>query len=109
MTHLEPTSARAIAGDATTPTTALAWPDAADRLAASLFVWFTTTRPDGAPHSRPVLSVWVDGRPHTTSRPGAVKARNLAANPRCSFSLTTDGMDVTLEGTAERVTDQTQL
>lgn len=75
------------------------------RLADAQTYWLATTAPDGRPHVRPVLGAWVGGSLHTTSSPTARKARNLALNDRCSFSVSADAVDVVLEGTAEKVVD----
>jgi hypothetical protein len=39
-----------------------------------------------------------------TSGPGTRKARNLALNPACTISVKFPGLDLTLDGTATRVT-----
>jgi hypothetical protein len=44
-----------------------------------------------------------------TSGPGTRKARNLAANPACMFSVGPEGIDLVLEGEAARVTDPPTL
>jgi nitroimidazol reductase NimA-like FMN-containing flavoprotein (pyridoxamine 5'-phosphate oxidase superfamily) len=105
----DPTAAAAIAGDATPPTTALPWSEAATRLAAAHVFWLGTLAPGGRPQSRPVLAVWVDGRLYSTAGPGSRKARNLATNPRLSLSTTTEGMDLVIEGRAEPVTGDDRL
>jgi hypothetical protein len=51
----------------------------------------------------------VDGTLHTTCAPATRKARNLAADGHCSLSVTSDGLDVVLEGIARRVTDPSRL
>ncbi len=104
-----PVSATAISGDATPPTTPMPWAEAERRLAGADTYWLATTGPGGRPHVRPVLAVWVDGALHTTSSPAARKARNLADNGRCSFSVNADGVDVVLEGTAARVAGDDHL
>jgi len=68
--------------------------------------WFLgTVRPDGNPHAAGVGALYLDGDVWFTSSPAARKARNLAANPRCTFSVRVKGIDVVLEGTAERISD----
>ncbi|MBB5781291.1 pyridoxamine 5'-phosphate oxidase family protein [Nonomuraea jabiensis] len=68
--------------------------------------WFLgTVRPDGRPHAAGVGAVWYDGALHFTTGPGARKTRNLQADPNCTISVRLDGIDLTLEGTAHRVTD----
>lgn len=41
--------------------------------------------------------------------PTARKGRNLAADGRCALTVTTEGMDLVLEGTARRVRDRDHL
>src|ERR1700712_2455411 len=68
--------------------------------------WFLgTARPDGTPHSAGVGVQRDDGHIYFTSSPSARKARDLAANPRCTLSAKLPSIDVTLNGTASRVTD----
>jgi len=68
--------------------------------------WFLgTVRPDGRPHSAGIGVALLDGELYFTSGAGARKARNLAANPACTLSVRGDGIDLALEGAAERVTD----
>lgn len=108
--HLsEPTETTAIAGDATPPTTPMPWSEARRRLADAQVYWLATTAADGRPHVRPVLGVWVDDSLHTTTSPAARKARNLAVNDHCSFSVSADGVDTVLEGTAARVVEADHL
>ena len=71
--------------------------------------WVTTVRPDGRPHSRPVGVLWLDDVFWFTSGPGTRKARNLAANPRCSVSVATHDFDLVAEGEAVKVSDQATL
>ncbi|WP_433323004.1 pyridoxamine 5'-phosphate oxidase family protein [Spirillospora sp. CA-294931] len=73
---------------------------------ADLPLFLGTTRPDGRPHSAGVGAVWHEGDLYFTSGPGARKARNLAANPACTISMRLEGLDLVLDGTAERVTDR---
>ena len=72
-------------------------------------VFLGTVRPDGRPHAAGVGAVGLDGDLYFTSGPGTRKARNLAANPACTISVTLPGIDVVLEGTATRVTDRETL
>jgi nitroimidazol reductase NimA-like FMN-containing flavoprotein (pyridoxamine 5'-phosphate oxidase superfamily) len=103
-----PRDATAIAGDSTPTGDPLPWVEAERRLAGAQQYWFATTGA-GGPHVRPVLGVWLDGSLYTSSGPEARKSRNLAADGRCSFSLTADAVDLVLEGTASRVVDPTHL
>jgi hypothetical protein len=72
--------------------------------------WFLgTVRPDGRPHAAGVGALYLDGDVWFTSSPAARKARNLMANPRCTFSVRLEGIDLVLEGSAERVEDGATL
>jgi hypothetical protein len=68
-----------------------------------------TSRPDGTPHAAGIGAQWLDGDLYFTSSPAARKARDLAANPRCTISVRMPGIDLVLEGSAARVTDPQTL
>jgi uncharacterized pyridoxamine 5'-phosphate oxidase family protein len=91
------------------PTAVIPWAEAEDRLATSQVYWFATTRPDGRPHVRPVLAVWVDGTLYSTTNPSTRKGRNLAENSRCAVTMSGDSMDLVIEGAAARVEDDDEL
>lgn len=71
--------------------------------------WLSTTKPDGNPHCTIVGPKWVDGRFYFTSGERTRKSRNLAENPNCVLSTSLPGLDVVVEGKADRVTDQETL
>jgi hypothetical protein len=106
MTAREPVETRNLSryGEA-----ALEWSRADAALAAPPdedLTWFLgTVRPGGNPHAAGVGALYLDGAVWFTTSPAARKARNLAANPRCTFSVRVKGIDVVLEGAAERVSD----
>jgi nitroimidazol reductase NimA-like FMN-containing flavoprotein (pyridoxamine 5'-phosphate oxidase superfamily) len=102
MTDPEPKSAALIAAE---PTTLLPWELVRAALADTRMYWLATVHPDGRPHVRPVLAVWLGGALYTTSADQARKGRNLTADPRCTVTARTENMDVVLEGTAAKVTD----
>ncbi|MEV4604526.1 pyridoxamine 5'-phosphate oxidase family protein [Amycolatopsis sp. NPDC049253] len=91
----------------------LPWSRARDALipspTADLTFFLTTVRPDGRPHAAGVGAVWDSNALYFTSGPGTLKARLLAANPWCSIGVRLSGVDLTLEGTAARVTDSAAL
>jgi hypothetical protein len=62
-------------------------------------------REDGTPHAAGLGAVWEDDVLWFVSGPQTRKARNLAANPACTISCRLPGIDVVLEGRAERVGD----
>jgi nitroimidazol reductase NimA-like FMN-containing flavoprotein (pyridoxamine 5'-phosphate oxidase superfamily) len=71
--------------------------------------WLATTRPDGSPHVMPVGAVLHEGAYYIVSGPGTRKSKNLAQNPKCVITLAAKGMDVVVEGTAAKVTDDAKL
>lgn len=88
---------------------AASWADARERLAKSSMYWVATEHPDGRPHVRPVLAVWVDGALHTTSSPTARKSKNLARNSQCVITASCDDLDLVVEGTATKVSEEAKL
>ena len=72
--------------------------------------WFlATARPDGRPHVAGVGAMWDRDRVYIVSGEGTRKSRNLAANPSCSIAVSLDGIDLVIEGEAQRVTDRPTL
>ena len=87
------------------------WSRAVEQLEAGTAAsfWLSTVRPDGRPHTTAVGALWVDGKLYFTSGPQTRKSRNLAHNPACVFSVTLPNLDLVIEGTAARVTDEATL
>src|SRR6202020_437214 len=89
------------------------WSRARDALAASHGPGFTfflgTVRADATPHAAGLGAVWADDTMWFVTGPRTRKARNLAANPACTISCRLPGIDVVLEGRAERVSDAEAL
>jgi pyridoxamine 5'-phosphate oxidase-like protein len=85
------------------------WAEAERRLTASHDYWCATVRPDGSPHVMPVWGVWLRERLWVSSGLRSRKARDLAAEPRCT--LTTDDAQnpVVVDGVARQVTDRAEL
>src|SRR5919108_177161 len=71
--------------------------------------WLVTTRPDGRPHVTGIGAVWDSGKFYFSSGAGTQKSRNLARNPNCSIALAAKGIDLVVEGTAEKITDNAKL
>ncbi len=91
---------------------ATAWVEARRCLEAAEISWLTTVRPDGRPHVTPLLAVWTDGALYFSTGPNERKARNIERNQHCILTTGTnrlEGLDVVVEGTAERVTDEAVL
>lgn len=105
---MEPTTrldARFSAGDAA-PTP---WPEAREQLERAETYWLTTVRADGRPHVTTLLAVWQDDALHFCTGAEEQKARNLESNRNCALttgaSSLHEGLDLVVEGVAERVTD----
>lgn len=85
------------------------WSRARDALAAgrgpATTFFLGTTRPDGTPHAAGVGAVWTEDALWFVTGPRTGKARNLAGRPSCTVSCRLPGIDIVLEGRAERVTD----
>jgi len=71
--------------------------------------WLATTDPDGRAHIAGVGALWVGDTFYFTSSPRARKSRNLAREPRCAISVALADMDLVVEGTATKVTDEATL
>jgi general stress protein 26 len=80
-------------------------PEAADRPTT----WLTTINADGTPHVTSVGALWHAGSFWFQTGEHTRKARNVARDPHCSMSVTTRGLDVVIEGEAQRVTDPKQV
>ncbi|HZN81534.1 MAG TPA: pyridoxamine 5'-phosphate oxidase family protein [Mycobacterium sp.] len=84
------------------------WQKVSDALAAAELYWLTTVRKDGRPHVTPLIGAWVDDGFVFCTGPEEQKAQNLSAST--AVAVTTgvntwnDGLDVVVEGNAERVT-----
>lgn len=88
------------------------WPIAEGQLTEAKVYWLSTVRPDGRPHVTPIAGVWVDGAVHFATGEGERKALNLVSNQACIVTTgcnVLEGLDVVLEGTARRVTDEPTL
>ena len=71
--------------------------------------FLATTRPDGRPHMAGVGALWDSGKVYFVSGAGTRKSRNLAKNASCAISMSLTGIDLVIEGEAERVTDDPTL
>jgi general stress protein 26 len=90
-----------------------AWSDVVDALERAEIFWLSTVRTDGRPHVTPLPAMWLDGSLYFCTGPGEQKAKNIQANPRCVLTTGTDrfrsGLDVVVEGSAVRTTDESLL
>jgi hypothetical protein len=71
--------------------------------------FLATTRPDGRPHVAAVGALWDSGKVYFVSGSGTRKSRNLAENANCVVSMSLSGIDLVVEGTAAKVTDNLTL
>jgi general stress protein 26 len=89
--------------------TALPWAEVVGVLESAEMFWLSTVRRDGRPHVAPLPAMWLNGKLHFCTGGHEQKAKNIAANPRCVLTTGTSsyrsGIDVVVEGSAERVTD----
>ena len=79
----------------------LPWSWAEQRLKKTQNYWITTVRPDGSPHTMVVWGLWQDGRFLFSTGTETIKARNLAANPKCIVCNDNSDEAVIVEGVAE--------
>ncbi|MGW0801660.1 pyridoxamine 5'-phosphate oxidase family protein [Nonomuraea sp. NPDC002799] len=89
------------------------WAEARDQLEGAQTYWLSTVRPDGRPHVTPLLAVWQDDALHFCTGADEQKGRNLEANRQVALttgaSALHEGLDLVVEGVAERVTDAIEL
>lgn len=102
----EPTAAQSISAYDGTVTP---WAEARQALAEARTFWLATVGPDGRPHVRPHLAVWVDDALHFTASPSSRKGKNLARDPHCTVTTHSRGLELVVEGDAARVTDEATL
>jgi hypothetical protein len=101
-------------GDFSEPdATAVPWARVDAVLTESEMFWLSTVRADGRPHVTPLPAIWLGGVLNFCVGPLEQKAVNLRANPSCVLTTGTNlirsGLDVVVEGVAERVTAQATL
>jgi len=93
-----------------TPT---AWEDVLGVLVSAELFWISTVRTDGRPHVTPLPAVWRDSALYFCTGPGEQKALNLRVNDQCALTTGDNrwkvGLDIVVEGRAERVTDEALL
>jgi general stress protein 26 len=93
--------------------TATPWMATREMLEGAQLAWISTVRPDGQPHVTPLVPVWLDETLHFATGSDEQKARNLARNPRVVMLTGCNhwdqGLDVMVEGEAQRVTDRATL
>ena len=100
-------------GFSTPGATAVPWQEVVDVLARAEIFWISTVRADGRPHVTPLPAMWLDGALHFGTGLDEQKGRNLSRNPNCVLTTGSSsyrhGLDVVVEGRAERVSDRATL
>jgi hypothetical protein len=95
------------------PSTArlLQWSWALEQLRNSRRFWLATAGTRGTPHLSAVWGAWSDADSALAFSTGRLtrKARDLAAQPRCSMSTESGESSVVLHGLAQEVTDGDRL
>src|SRR3954469_4507862 len=89
------------------------WADAARVLEEAELYWITTVRADGRPHVTPLIGLMHDGALHFCTGPREQKYRNLEQSRRVAVTTGNNtwaaGLDVVVEGEAERIADAARL
>lgn len=92
---------------------ATSWAEVAAALDGAEMFRLSTVRADGRPHVCPLPAMWLDGALYFVTGREEQKARNLVHDPRCVLTTGTNeyrhGLDVVVEGRAERCTDRAVL
>jgi nitroimidazol reductase NimA-like FMN-containing flavoprotein (pyridoxamine 5'-phosphate oxidase superfamily) len=92
---------------------ATSWEDVRRTLDGAELFWLSTVRADGRPHVTPLPAVWQDGVLHFCTGAAEQKGVNLAGDGRCVLTTGNNqwksGLDVVVEGTARRITDEARL
>jgi nitroimidazol reductase NimA-like FMN-containing flavoprotein (pyridoxamine 5'-phosphate oxidase superfamily) len=90
--------------------TATPWREVVAVLERAEIFWISTIRADDRPHVTPLPAMWLDGALHFSTGLDEQKGRNLTRNPNCVLTTGNNsyrqGLDVVVEGRAERVTDR---
>ena len=92
---------------------ASSWDDVRDLVDKAELFWISTVRSDGRPHVTPLPAVWDNGAIYFCTGADEQKSGNLARNSSCVLTTGNNvgksGLDVVIEGSAERVTDEVLL
>jgi general stress protein 26 len=89
------------------------WDDVRRAIAEAELFWISTVRAGGRPHVTPLPAVWHDDKLHFCTGAAEQKGVNLITNANCALTTGSNvwkrGLDVVIEGTARRVTDEARL
>jgi hypothetical protein len=89
------------------------WQDVRGVLESAELFWISTVRSDGRPHVSPLVAVWFSDTLYFCTGAAEQKGVNLATSDGCVLTTGNNawktGLDVVVEGSARRVTDETRL
>ena len=88
------------------------WREVQARLEGAETYWITTVRADSRPHSTPLVGVWHDDAFWFCTGSTEQKARNLEHHTAALVAVGSsdfEGLDVVVEGQAQRITDEGRL
>lgn len=89
------------------------WDDTRRVITDAELFWISTVRANGSPHVTPLPAVWLDGALHFCTGASEQKGVNLARDAHCTLTTGNNrwkaGLDVVIEGHAERITDEVRL
>lgn len=89
------------------------WLDAQRALTDARIYWLTTVRHDLRPHVTPLIGLFIDDAFYFCTGPGEQKAKNIVDNSNCAVitgcNTYGEGLDVVVEGNAERVVEAARL
>jgi general stress protein 26 len=92
---------------------AVPWADGESLLEKAGIYWLCSVRPDGRPHVTPLIGLRLEGAFFFCTGPRERKALNLRQNDNVVVTTGTNhyhsGMDVVVEGRAERIVDRPTL
>jgi general stress protein 26 len=92
---------------------ATSWDDVRRVIEDAELFWISTVRSDGRPHVTPVPTVWRDTALYFCTGAEEQKGVNLRRNGNCALTTGNNawksGLDVVVEGEAQRVTDEGRL
>jgi nitroimidazol reductase NimA-like FMN-containing flavoprotein (pyridoxamine 5'-phosphate oxidase superfamily) len=89
------------------------WDRAQLALTEARIYWITTVRHDLRPHVTPLIGLWSDDTFYFCTGPGEQKAKNIVDNSNCAVvsgsNTYGEGLDIVVEGNAERVVEAVRL
>jgi general stress protein 26 len=85
------------------------WPEAEEKLTASVNYWLASVSADGVPHLMPLWGVWHADALWFSSGGRSRKVRNIAAMPRCTIATEDAASPVVLTGPVTVVTGPAEI